>query len=108
MKIKKFLKVFLILCIVLSLFTGFCFATEGEDEEISDEVSENVTNTSTNTSTSTSTSSSSYATQVSSVSTVSDMAEANLGLNNILNVLLIAVGFLLILFAIAILIRLKK
>ncbi|MCI8277299.1 MAG: hypothetical protein HFJ46_05185 [Clostridia bacterium] len=44
---------------------------------------------------------------VSSVQRVSSIPEANLGLNNILNVILIAIGVLLILFAIAILIRLK-
>ena len=45
---------------------------------------------------------------VTSVTSLSNLPEANLGLNNILNILLLAVGFLLILFAIAILIRLKK
>lgn len=44
---------------------------------------------------------------ISSVQRVSSIPEANLGLNNILNVILIAIGILLILFAIAILIRLK-
>lgn len=44
---------------------------------------------------------------VTSVSQLSDYSEANLGLNNILNIILIAIGVLIILFAIAILIRLK-
>jgi len=47
-------------------------------------------------------------TQVTSVTSLSKLPEANLGLNNILNVILISIGVLLILFAIAILIRLKK
>lgn len=46
--------------------------------------------------------------KVTAVNTLSGLPEANLGLNNILSILLIAIGFLLILFAIAILIRLKK
>lgn len=41
------------------------------------------------------------------VSTVSSIPEANLGLNNVLCVILIAIGILLILLAIAILIRSK-
>lgn len=43
----------------------------------------------------------------SSYSTVASIPEANLTLNNILNVILIAVGVIIILLAIAILIRLK-
>ena len=46
--------------------------------------------------------------QISSYSTVSPLPEANLGLNNILNVILIAIGIIIILLAIAILIRLNK
>ena len=45
---------------------------------------------------------------VTSVSTVNSYEQANLDLNNILCIILIAIGVLLILFAIAILIRLKK
>lgn len=44
---------------------------------------------------------------VTSVTTLSSYSEANLELNNILNIILIAIGVLIILFAIAILIRLK-
>jgi hypothetical protein len=46
--------------------------------------------------------------QVTSVTSLNNLPEANLGLNNVLNVILISIGVLLILFAIAILIRLKK
>ena len=44
---------------------------------------------------------------VTNVSTVNSISEMNLKLNNILNIILIAIGVLLILFAIAILIRLN-
>lgn len=42
------------------------------------------------------------------ISTLSSISEANLGLNNILCIILIALGVLIVLLAIAILIRLKK
>lgn len=45
---------------------------------------------------------------VTRVSTVNSYEQANLQLNNILSIILISIGVLLILFAIAILIRLKK
>ena len=68
---------------------------------------ENTSNTNEEETSSTSSSLSSGS-QVTGVSNRSSLPEANLGLNNILSILLIAIGFLLILFAIAILIRLKK
>jgi hypothetical protein len=70
-----------------------------EDEVYSTGVSENkVTNSTTSTSTK----------QIKNYSTYSTLPEANLGLNNILNVILIAIGVIIILLAIAILIRLKQ
>lgn len=78
---NKIIKILLIICILSSFFMNICVATE------------NTTETSAT---------------VTSVNPLSNLPEANLGLNNILNILLIAIGFLLILFAIAILIRLKK
>lgn len=45
---------------------------------------------------------------VTKVSTVNSYDQANLQLNNILSIILISIGVLLILFAIALLIRLKK
>ena len=45
---------------------------------------------------------------INSIQRISSIPEANLGLNNILNIILIAIGILLILLAIAILIRLKQ
>lgn len=96
MKSKVF-KITLIISIILLLLTGLAFATE--DEESNNVSSEN--------SISAEDALADVAT-VTSVTSLSNLPEANLGLNNILNVILIAVGFLLILFAIAILIRLKK
>lgn len=62
-------------------------------------------NSSETTSQSTSTPASTYS---SSINTISSISEANLGLNNVLCIILIAIGVLIILLAIAILIRLKK
>lgn len=47
-------------------------------------------------------------TNINNIQRVSSIPEANLSFNNILNVILIAIGILLILLAIAILIRLKQ
>lgn len=88
----RLLKIVLIISLILLLFAGFAFATEENvvDDDITPEQAL------------------SQAATVTSVTGLSNLPEANLGLNNILNVLLLAVGVLLILFAIAILIRLKK
>ena len=83
MKLKIF-KIVLIICVILFVFLGTVFAEE-ENSVSGTQVS-----------------------TVTSVTSLSNLPEANLGLNNILNILLIAIGVLLILFAIAILIRLKK
>jgi hypothetical protein len=78
-------------------------ADESHDEDVY------VDESSSNTVATTQTPSSSASTkQISSYSTVSTLPEANLGLNNILNVILIAIGVIIILLAIAILIRLKQ
>ena len=45
---------------------------------------------------------------ITSIRTINGLPEANLKLNNILNIILISIGILLILLAIALLIRLKK
>lgn len=96
MKSKAF-KIILIISVILLLFSVLAFATEDEESN----------NISTENSVSAEEALADVAT-VTSVTSLSNLPEANLGLNNILNVILIAVGFLLILFAIAILIRLKK
>lgn len=89
---SRIFKIVLVLSIILLVFSGFVFATEENtvENEITPEEAL------------------SQAATVTNVTTLSNLPEANLGLNNILNVLLIAIGILLILFAIAILIRLKK
>ena len=79
---SKIYKVLLVIFILSMFFTISVYATENELEtEIT--------------------------AQVETVTPLSNLPEANLGLNNILNVILISIGVLLILFAIAILIRLK-
>lgn len=78
---SKICKILLIICIVSLFFMGTVLATENETE---------------------------ISAQVETVTPLSNLPEANLGLNNILNVILISIGILLILFAIAILIRLKN
>lgn len=83
---------------------------ENQDTNSSETNTENVSktnNTVSNTSTKSSPTSSGSS-KVTGVSALAGLPEANLGLNNILSILLIAIGVLLILFAIAILIRLKK
>jgi hypothetical protein len=83
----KFLKIILVVCILSTFFMGTVLATDAENEVETDLDS---------------------VAQVTSVTALNNLPEANLGLNNILNVILISLGVLLILFAIAILIRLKK
>ena len=82
---SKICKILIIICILSTFFMGEVLAKEGEETNTAD-----------------------ISTQVTSVTSMSNLPEANLGLNNILNVILISIGVLLILFAIAILIRLKK
>lgn len=89
---SKLFKIILIISIILLLFTNFALATEENTIENNITPEEAL----------------SQAATVTSVTGLSNLPEANLGLNNILNVLLLAVGVLLILFAIAILIRLKN
>ena len=82
---SKICKILIIICILSTFFMGAVLATEGEETNTAD-----------------------ISTQVTSVTSMSNLPEANLGLNNILNLILISIGVLLILFSISILIRLKK
>ena len=114
---KKILVFSTLIMLVFSMFTGFSYADE--EPLLSEESA--ITNTSTDSSnitekTTTSTAASKPTTiddpvykQSATVSPVnySNLSEANLGLNNILCIILISVGVLLILFAIAILIRIR-
>ena len=104
---KKLLIVSTIIMLLFSIFAGLCYA----DEELaSDNQVEEQSNTSSITSSTPKTiDDPSYKSSSATVSSVnrSNLAEANLGLNNILCIILISIGVLLILFAIAILIRLS-
>lgn len=96
-------KLLKILLIGLLLFT-FCFtfsnATEAENnEEATNEVIEETPTTGLSTLSSSS---------VTSISSLNSYSQANLELNNILCIILIAVGVVIILLAIAILIKSKK
>lgn len=48
-----------------------------------------------------------YSTDHATISTLNDLPEASLGLNNVINIILIVIGILLVLLGIAIIIRLK-
>ena len=73
------------------------------DENVLDDDDDNTTAATTSNQATTSTNNT-----VATVSSLSSLPESELGLTNILNILLIAVGFVLILLGIAIIIKLKK
>ena len=95
---SKLLKILLILVLISSF--AFIFynvsATSDEENIIQEDTS------------STSALSSLSSSSITSVSSLNNYSQANLELNNILSIILISIGVLLILFAISILIRLKK
>ena len=93
---NKLLKIFLITLLIFSFTYVYSYATEEES-------SENVVQEEPSTGLSTLTTGS-----TTNVSPVNSYDEANLELNNILSVILIAVGVVIILLAIAILIKSKK
>lgn len=106
---SKVFKVLLIIVVISCLFMNVSMALQGDEADLDRAtLDEEETNTTTNTSSSSSSTYPDISAQVTKVDTLSNLPEANLGLNNILNVILISIGVLLILFAIAILIRLKK
>lgn len=78
---------------------------ESTTSESTDENSENVINENASDTSSLSTLGTSNGTRVERINSYS---EANLQLNNILSIILISIGVLLVLFAIALLIRIKK
>lgn len=96
---SKILKISLILVLILSFAFVFynTYATSDEEENI---IQEDASETSALSSLGSS--------SITSVSNLNNYSQANLELNNILSIILISIGVLLILFAIAILIRLKK
>jgi CBS domain containing-hemolysin-like protein len=121
---NKTLKLITITCIILTCVfffaTNKAFAaidmnlasnleassTNAEDNSLDTNTS-NTTNTSSNTNSNTS-ASTTNTTSSATVSTLSSLPESELGLTNILNILLITVGVILILLGIAIIIKLKK
>lgn len=107
-KLSKLLLIILFMLLISFNFT-FVFATEGENleteivEDTSEEpevIEENASDIKPLSTLTPSTST--------TVSTINSYEEANLSLNNILCIILIAIGVLIILLSIAILIRIKK
>lgn len=97
---SKIIKILLIISILFSVcFINFSYATEVDENITSDEALSNEENLEDDFSSDST---------ITSVSQLSNYSEANLELNNILNIILIAIGVLIVLFAIAILIRLKQ
>ncbi len=106
---SKVFKIILVITVITCLFMNVSMALQGDEADLDRAtLDEEETNTTTSTNSTSSGSSSDISAQVTKVDPLSNLPEANLGLNNILNVILISIGVLLILFAIAILIRLKK
>lgn len=95
---NKLLKTILIALLLFTFCFNFAYATESEDEEentvIEETPSSGLSTLSTN--------------DVASVSSVYSYSQANLELNNILSIILIAVGVVIILLAFAILIKSGK
>lgn len=105
---SKICKILLVICILSTFSFGIVFASEEEDIVDTEVEAQSEENELPSTDVLDTYSNSDITAQVKTVSPLSNLPEANLGLNNILNVILISIGVLLILFAIAILIRLKK
>ena len=107
---SKFSKKILILIFVFSLLfsINFVHATEDIPESDTQTISEESQDVNDAASQITSSLDALSTSSVTKVSTVNSYEQANLQLNNILSIILISIGVLLILFAIAILIRLKK
>ena len=105
---KKIIFSFLLIFLILTFFAFTSYATEPQNTDIVEADTTSDTSSSENNVTYRPQSSNVNSSYVTSVSPVSSQYEANLGLNNILSILLISVGILLILFGIAILIRIKR
>lgn len=95
---NKLLKVFLILLLVSTFLCSFSYATEDEENDVDAVSAEEVNSRISDLTTST----------VTNVLPMNNYSQANIELNNILCIILIAVGVVIILLAIAILIKLKK
>lgn len=110
---KSFKIMLVTLLLVFLVFSGNCFAVnidmnlasnlaDGDTNVVNNNVTSNTSvTTSTTDDVDTDTDSATF-------SNLSSLPESELGLTNVLNILLIAVGFVLVLLAIAILIKIKK
>ena len=97
---NRLVKILLVFTAILSLFIAISFVHATEDAQtVSEEVIDG---------TQASTLSSLSPSTITSVNQLNNYSQANLELNNILNVILISLCVLLILLAIAILVKLKK
>ena len=107
---SKFSKICFILTFIILLLLSISFVHATENFSVSDiaPISEETQNANDAASQITSSLDALSTSSVTKVSTVNSYEQANLQLNNILSIILISIGVLLILFAIAILIRLKK
>lgn len=106
---SKALKICLIILLLITFSTSFIYATENESSESESitEVLENEEQTEEQSDTGSSLDTLSTS-NITKISSLNSYEQANLELNNILCIILIAIGVLLILFAIALLIRLSK
>ena len=91
---KKIFIIMILLMLMFQIFSNVVYADEMLVEETNTESSNDSGGTITST-------------KVTRANPLSNLPEAELGLNNILSIILISIGVLLILFAIAILIKLR-
>lgn len=106
---------FILLIFVVTINISFVQATEGEEfsepetlSEESIEEDESIEELAENDDQAAQDALSTFNSSVTNVSNINSYEQANLELNNILSIILIAIGVLLILFAIALLIRISK
>lgn len=104
---SKTLKVLLLMSLLLILTLGFNFVYATSNNDIADE-STNTVQEDTSKQSSLSSLSPTSSSSITGVSSMNSYSKANLELNNILCIILIAIGILIILLSIAILIKLKK
>lgn len=92
----------------MNLESGNNISDENVVEDTNTTDTNTLANTTTNTTANTTTTDNNSGTESATVTSVSSLPESELGLSNIINILLIAVGVILIFLAIAILIRLGR
>lgn len=112
---SKFLNIFCLLLVIIILLAPTFVQALGVNMNLDNNMVANSTSTTNSTTSTTSQTNSTnktntpqyYTTSSSTVGTLESLPEANLGLSNILSIILIVIGILLILLSIAIIIRLK-